>query len=159
MTDDLNAPNATFDALPLNAEVRRAIDEAGWTTPTPVQLAAYEPASEGKDLVVQARTGKGKTAAFAIPLVDKRVRGDGGAQVLILAPTRELALQSAREIERIGVHRGIKAVAIYGGAPMDKQVRELEQGGQIVSGTTGRVLDHLRRGTLNAEGLRILVLD
>jgi ATP-dependent RNA helicase DeaD len=158
MTDDLNT-TATFDALPLHTDVRRAIDEAGWTTPTPVQLAAYEPASEGKDLVVQARTGTGKTAAFAIPLVDKRVRGDGGAQVLILAPTRELALQSGREIERIGVHRGIRAVAIYGGAPMDKQVRELEGGAQIVSGTPGRVLDHLRRGTLNGEQLRVLVLD
>src|SRR5689334_8246162 len=91
----------TFDALPLTPETRRAIDEMGFTEPTPVQLACFEPAGAGSDLIVQARTGTGKTAAFGLPLVDKRVRGDGGQQALILAPTRELALQSAKEIERI----------------------------------------------------------
>ncbi len=164
MTDTSSSPAdatlpPTFDAIPLAPEVRRAIDEMGFVTPTPVQIAAFGPAAEGKDLVVQARTGTGKTAAFGLPLVDKRVRPDGGAQVLILAPTRELALQSSREIERLGVHRAIKAVAVYGGAPMEKQVRELEEGAQIVSGTPGRVLDHLRRGTIDGNALRILVLD
>jgi ATP-dependent RNA helicase DeaD len=153
------SPPPTFDALPLSPEVRRAIDEMGFTEPTPVQLATYEPAVSGSDLIVQARTGTGKTAAFGIPLIDRRVRPDGGAQVLILGPTRELALQSARELERIGAHKGIRTVAVYGGAPMERQVRELREGAQIISGTPGRVLDHLRRGTLHGEGLRILVLD
>jgi ATP-dependent RNA helicase DeaD len=125
----------SFDALSLSPEVRQAIDEMGFSSPTPVQLATYEPAASGTDLIVQARTGTGKTAAFG------------------------LALQSAREIERLGRHKGIRTVAVYGGAPMEKQIREIEQGAQIVSGTPGRVLDHLRRGTLNAEGLRVLVLD
>src|SRR5690606_25758566 len=88
----------TFDALGLTEGVRRAIDELGFVEPTPVQVATYGPAVRGADLVVQARTGTGKTAAFGIPLVDRLVRADGGAQALILAPTRELALQSAREI-------------------------------------------------------------
>jgi hypothetical protein len=144
----------TFDLLPLTTEVRAAIDEMGWVTPTPVQLAAFGPASEGSDIVVQARTGTGKTAAFGLPLIDKRVRPEPQTQVLILAPTRELALQSAKELERIGRHRGIRTSAVYGGAPMERQVRELADGAQIVSGTPGRVLDHLRRGTLDPEHIR-----
>src|SRR5262245_15570801 len=154
-----DAPPPTFDAIALSPEVRKAIDEMGFTTPTPVQLAVFEPAASGSDLIVQARTGTGKTAAFAMPLVDRRVRPDAHAQVLILAPTRELALQSARELERVGAHKKIKTVAVYGGAPMERQVREIQQGAHIVSGTPGRVLDHLRRGTLKADDLRVLVLD
>ncbi len=149
----------SFDSLDLTDEVRRAIDEMGFVEPTPVQLAAYGPAVSGADLIVQARTGTGKTAAFGIPLVDRLVKPEGGAQVLILAPTRELALQSARELARLGVHRGIRTAAVYGGAPMERQVRELREGAQIVSGTPGRVLDHLKRGTLDGESIRMLVLD
>jgi len=153
------APVVTFDVLPLSEPVRRALHEIGYTQPTPVQRAVYASAVERRDLIVQARTGTGKTAAFAIPMVDRLVSQDAGAQALILAPTRELALQSAREVERIGQHRGVKTVAIYGGAPMGKQVSELEAGAQIVSGTPGRVLDHLKRGTLDASNIRLLVLD
>jgi ATP-dependent RNA helicase DeaD len=149
----------TFDDLPLTAPVRRAIDEVGWTVPTPVQLHAYGPAVEGKDLIVQARTGTGKTAAFGLPLIDRLVRKDGGVQALILAPTRELALQSQRELEQLGKHSGARVAAVYGGAPMPPQVRQLSEGATIVSGTPGRVLDHLRRGTLDATNLRVLVLD
>lgn len=152
-------PAPTFDALPLSPEVRRAVDELGFTEPTPVQVAVYEPATSGVDLIVQARTGTGKTAAFGLPLVDRRIRLDAGQQALILAPTRELALQSAREIERLGKHKNIRVVAVYGGAPMERQVREIESGAQIISGTPGRVLDHLSRGTLRGEDIRILVLD
>jgi ATP-dependent RNA helicase DeaD len=152
-------PSPTFDALKLSPEVRRALDEIGYTTPTPVQLAAYEPAISGRDIIVQARTGTGKTAAFAIPLADRLVTSKKGVQALVLAPTRELALQSARELDRIGVHRGLRTTAVYGGAPMGKQISELSEGAQIVSGTPGRVLDHLRRGTLDPSGIRALVLD
>ena len=149
----------TIDALALSDDVRRAVSDMGYVHPTPVQLATYEPITQGKDLIVQSRTGTGKTAAFGIPLVDRLVRADGGQQALILAPTRELALQSSRELGRIGKYKGIHTAAVYGGAPMERQVRELREGAQIVSGTPGRVLDHLRRGTLRADAIRILVLD
>ncbi len=157
-TDQPLAP-ATFDALPLGEPVRRAIEEIGWTHPTPVQLETYELAAAGRDLVVQARTGTGKTAAFGIPIVDRLVRPAPHVQALLLAPTRELALQSQRELQRLVRHTGLETVAVYGGAPMDKQVRALRRGAQIVSGTPGRVLDHLRRGTLDVSQLRVLVLD
>ncbi|MEZ4336951.1 MAG: DEAD/DEAH box helicase [Sandaracinaceae bacterium] len=148
-----------FESLGLDPAVLRAIDEMGFVDPTPVQTAVYGPAVAGSDLIVQARTGTGKTAAFGLPLVDRLVEPNGGPQVLILAPTRELALQSSREIGRLGTHRGIHTAAVYGGAPMERQVRELEGGAQIVSGTPGRVLDHLKRRTLDGDKLRILVLD
>ncbi|MDB4944163.1 MAG: DEAD-box ATP-dependent helicase CshA, partial [Labilithrix sp.] len=153
-------PPPTFDALPLSADVRKAIDALGYTNPTPVQLAVFEPATRGKSLVVQARTGTGKTAAFGLPIVDSLIRKSQAAvQALILTPTRELALQVGREIERLGQFRGIRVVSIYGGAPMGKQVEQLSGGAQVVSGTPGRVLDHLRRGTLDPKSIRILVLD
>src|SRR5689334_10364615 len=135
----------TFDALPLSDDVRRALDEIGYTHPTPVQLATYEPAVAGRDIIVQARTGTGKTAAFAIPLADKIVKNEPRVQALVLAPTRELALQSTKELSRIGRYRSLRAAAVYGGAPMGRQITELEAGAQIVSGTPGRVLDHLRQ--------------
>jgi len=150
----------TFDVLPLSPEVRRAIDEMGYRHPTPVQRAVFEAASEGRSLVVQARTGTGKTAAFGLPMVDRLVRPSVKAvQALVLCPTRELALQVGREIEQIGKYKGIKVVPIYGGAPMGKQVEALESGAQIVCGTPGRVLDHLRQKTLDPSSIRVLVLD
>src|SRR5277367_1796527 len=97
------AAEPTFDAIPLSADVRRAIDAMGYRHPTPVQRAVFEPAAEGRSLVVQARTGTGKTAAFALPIVDRLVRSSVKAvQALALCPTRELALQVSREIEQIG---------------------------------------------------------
>jgi ATP-dependent RNA helicase DeaD len=149
----------TFDALPLSSAVRRAIDELGFTAPTPVQRAAYAPAAEGKDLIVQSRTGTGKTLAFGLPLVDRLVRPGEGTSALILAPTRELSLQSERALNDIGKYLGVRSVAIYGGAPMERQVAQLRDGVEIVSGTPGRVLDHIRRGTLDPSGIRVLVLD
>jgi ATP-dependent RNA helicase DeaD len=154
------AAEPTFDVLPLAADVRRAIDAMGYRAPTPVQLAVFEPASEGRDLVVQARTGTGKTAAFALPIIDRIVRtSTKGVQALVLCPTRELALQVSRELEQIGQFRGTRVVAIYGGAPMTRQVAALEAGVHIVVGTPGRVLDHLRHKTLDPSGVRVLVLD
>src|SRR5580658_6273901 len=150
----------TFDVLPLSADVRRAIDEMGYRHPTPVQRAVFEAAAEGRSLVVQARTGTGKTAAFGLPIVDRLVRSSVKAvQALVLCPTRELALQVSREVEQIGQFRGTKIVAIYGGTSMSRQVEALEAGAQIVVGTPGRVLDHLRQRTLDPSGIRLLVLD
>jgi ATP-dependent RNA helicase DeaD len=155
-------PNATptFDALPLSSEVRRAVDELGYVHPTPVQTAVFEPASRGKDLVVQARTGTGKTAAFGLPLVDSIVkRGVPAVQALVLSPTRELALQITREIDALAKHRGVRTSAVYGGAPMARQVADIKGGAQIVIGTPGRVLDHLHRGTMDPATIRCLILD
>jgi ATP-dependent RNA helicase DeaD len=150
----------TFDSLPLSAELRQAVDELGYTHPTPVQRAVFEPAMRGRDLAVQARTGTGKTAAFGLPLIDGLVKqGTAEVQALVLCPTRELALQVSRELESLGKHRGVKVAAVYGGAPMPRQVQQIQDGAQIVSGTPGRVLDHLRRGTLDPARIRTLVLD
>jgi len=148
-----------FAELHLSEPVLRALDEIGYSDPTPVQTATYPVAITGRDLIVQARTGTGKTAAFGIPLVDKLVSPDPHVQALVLAPTRELAVQSQREIARLAQHKQLHTVAIYGGAPMGRQVEELRSGAQIVSGTPGRVLDHLRRGTLDPSHLKVLVLD
>jgi ATP-dependent RNA helicase DeaD len=150
---------ATFDSIPLSPAVRRAIDELGFVTPTAVQRAAFEPAALGHDLIVQSRTGTGKTLAFGLPLVDRLVLEGHGLQALILAPTRELALQSQRALEQIGKYKGLGTAAVYGGAPMERQVAQLKQGAEIVSGTPGRVLDHIKRGTLDPSGIRVLVLD
>jgi ATP-dependent RNA helicase DeaD len=158
-TPNESSPAGGFAALNLSEPVMRALDEIGYSDPTPVQAATYPLAIAGRDIIVQARTGTGKTAAFGIPLVDKLVNAQPGAQALVLAPTRELAVQSQREIARLGQHRGLHTVAIYGGAPMGRQIEELQSGAQIVSGTPGRVLDHLRRGTLDASRLRVLILD
>ena len=150
----------TFDALPLSSELRRAIDDMGYVNPTPVQLAVWQPAAGGVDLVVQARTGTGKTAAFGMPIVDRLVRRSQKAvQALILCPTRELALQVSRELDALGQHRGVETTAIYGGAPMPKQIEAISRGAQVIAGTPGRVLDHLRRGTLDPGQVRTLVLD
>ena len=154
------ADQPTFDALPLSPDVRQAIDELGYTHPTPVQLAVFDPAIRGVSLVVQARTGTGKTAAFGLPLVDQLIRRNvPKVQALVLTPTRELALQVGREIEKLGKHRGVTVACIYGGAPMGKQIEALASGAQVVAGTPGRVLDHLRRKTLDPSALKVLILD
>jgi ATP-dependent RNA helicase DeaD len=158
-TSDSEPQAGGFTALRLGEPILRALDEIGYSEPTPVQAATYPLAVAGRDIIVQARTGTGKTAAFGIPLVDKLVTRDPYVQALVLAPTRELALQSQRELARLGQHKQLHVVAIYGGAPMGRQIEELQGGAQIVSGTPGRVLDHLRRGTLEPSRLRVLVLD
>src|SRR5262249_53170119 len=142
--DEKEAPHVTFDAMPLAPDVRKAIDALGYVHPTPVQLAVFEPAARGRSVVVQARTGTGQTAAFGLPIVDTLVKKSiAGVQALVLTPTRELALQVAREVEQIAQFRGTKIVAIYGGAPMGRQITALEEGAQVVVGTPGRVLDHI----------------
>ncbi|MFZ5897362.1 MAG: DEAD/DEAH box helicase [Myxococcota bacterium] len=153
-------PPPTFDVIPLSGELRRAIDDLGYVHPTPVQRAVFEPASRGRDLVVQARTGTGKTAAFGLPLIDSIVRRkEASVQALVLCPTRELALQVTRELEALAKYRGTRVVAVYGGAPMPRQIDQIRAGAQILVGTPGRVLDHLGRGTLDPRAVRAVVLD
>ncbi|MEQ9324161.1 MAG: DEAD/DEAH box helicase [Polyangiaceae bacterium] len=150
----------TFDDLPLSDELRRALSDMDYDTPTPVQAAVFESASGGRDLVVQARTGTGKTTAFGLPIVDRLVSaGSKRVQAMILCPTRELALQVSRELDRLCAHKPLKITAIYGGAPIGRQIDALKDGTQIVVGTPGRVLDHLRRKTMDPSGIKALVLD
>lgn len=158
--DAAGSPPPTFDVLKLSPDVRKAVDELGYVHPTPVQRAVFDPVSRGVDLVVQARTGTGKTAAYGLPVIDSVVRRSVGVvQVLVLCPTRELALQVSRDLEALAKHRGTKIAAVYGGAPMGRQVQKIQDGAQVVAGTPGRVLDHLRRGTLNPKGIRAVILD
>ena len=158
--DPSAAPPPTFDVLPLSAEVKHAVDDLGYVHPTPVQRAVFEPAARGADLVVHARTGTGKTAAYGLPLVDSLIkRNKAAVQALILCPTRELALQVARELQALAKYREVKVAAIYGGAPMPAQVAAIREGAQILAGTPGRVLDHLRRKTLDPSTIRSVVLD
>lgn len=166
MTEQLAALSAdeaqqpTFDLLPLSTEVRKAVDELGYKNPTPVQKAVFESAAAGRDIVVQARTGTGKTAAFGLPVVDRIIDLSTAApQVLILSPTRELALQINRELEKLAVYKGVKCTAVYGGASMGPQVDAIRDGTHVIAGTPGRVLDHLERGTLDPKTIRALILD
>jgi ATP-dependent RNA helicase DeaD len=150
---------SSFAALALSAETLRSLEQKGYTAPTEVQAETIPLALAGKDLVVQSRTGTGKTAAFAVPLVEKIDATRDAVQALILAPTRELALQVAQETVEIGRGRGIKVESVYGGDSMERQIEGIRAGAQVIAGTPGRVLDHLRRGTLDFSGVRYLVLD
>ncbi len=148
-----------FDDLPLCDELRRGIAEKGYLRPTPVQSAAFKPLLAGKDLIVRSKTGTGKTAAFGIPLLERIPAGAGEPRVLVLCPTRELAIQVADEIAELGKHKGSKVVAIYGGASMSTQVAALRAGAEFIVGTPGRVYDHIRRGTLDLSHAQAAVLD
>ena len=131
----------------------------GFEEPSPIQIQAVPPLLRGEDVIGQAQTGTGKTAAFAIPAL-QRLQADGPRpQVLVLTPTRELALQVAEEVSRIGAHLGAREAAIYGGQPIERQIRALRAGVDVVVGTPGRLLDHMRRGTLRLDGVRFVVLD
>jgi ATP-dependent RNA helicase DeaD len=152
--------SASFASLELGPEVLRAVADMGFAEPMQVQSEVIPRVLAGRDLMVQSRTGSGKTAAFGIPLVDRLVNPeDKFVQAIVLMPTRELALQVAGEVARIAAFRPIDVVPVYGGAPMGRQIEQLRAGGQIVCGTPGRVLDHLRRGTLVLDRVRCVVLD
>ncbi|HEY2903842.1 MAG TPA: DEAD/DEAH box helicase [Polyangia bacterium] len=150
----------SFAELGLRPEVLRAVEEMGFTEPMPVQAAVLPLTTAGRDLMVQSRTGSGKTAAFGIPFANSIVNPDDKfVQAVVLLPTRELALQVASELAKIVTYRKAVVVPVYGGAPMGRQVEQLRAGGQIVCGTPGRVLDHLRRGTLKLDRVKCAVLD
>ncbi len=158
-SDESTAGPRSFAALSLSAETLCSLADKGYTVPTEVQAETIPLALAGKDLVVQSRTGTGKTAAFAIPLVEKIDAARESVQAVVLAPTRELALQVAQEVGEIGRGRGIKVECVYGGDSMERQLEGIRAGAQVIAGTPGRVLDHLRRGTLDFSGVRSLVLD
>jgi len=148
----------SFAEFKLSQPLADAIAAMGFEKPTPVQVHTYERVLSGEDLIIQAQTGTGKTAAFGMPFA-MRLDPKGGIQALVLAPTRELALQVSREIDAIGKGSGVMSAAVYGGASFTKQVDDVGAGAQIVVGTPGRVLDHMRRGTIGFEKLKVLVLD
>jgi ATP-dependent RNA helicase DeaD len=150
---------ARFGALEIHPDVARAIDELGFMAPTPVQAQAIPILRSGKDLLAQAQTGTGKTAAFAIPIIEKVDPALKQPQALVIVPTRELALQVTREFGVIGKYRHAHEVAIYGGVPYGPQERALKRGAQIVIGTPGRLLDHIDRGTLSLSSIKIVILD
>jgi ATP-dependent RNA helicase DeaD len=149
----------SFAALDLRAETLASLEAKGYKAPTDVQAEAIPRALAGKDLVVQSRTGTGKTAAFGLPIAEKVEPERAEVQAVVLTPTRELALQVADEVSALGRGRGIKVETIYGGDSMDRQLEGLRAGAQVVVGTPGRVLDHLRRRTLRFDRVKLLVLD
>jgi len=148
-----------FDSLGLSEQVARAVTELGFEAPTPIQARAIPLLLAGQDLIGQAQTGTGKTAAFAIPIIQQCNLSQTATQALILEPTRELAIQVAGGILALAKHTGLRVVPVYGGQPLDRQFRALRDGAQIVVGTPGRVMDHLRRGTLSVENVRLCILD
>jgi ATP-dependent RNA helicase DeaD len=149
----------SFDTLGLSELVRRAVAEAGFESPTPIQARTIPLLLAGRDLIGQAQTGTGKTAAYALPLIERITPTRMDTQALVLAPTRELAVQIAGEIHTLARYTGLRVVPVYGGQPIDRQFRALRAGAQIVVGTPGRILDHLRRGTLTLQMVRLCVLD
>jgi ATP-dependent RNA helicase DeaD len=151
--------DVSFDDLKISEPLRRAIAERGYLHPTPVQAKAFQPVLEGRDLIVRSKTGTGKTAAFGIPLLERLPDGEKQVKVLVLCPTRELALQVATEISSLAKYRKLSVAAIYGGAPMRAQETALEEGAAIVVGTPGRVYDHIRRKNLKLEACAHAVLD
>jgi ATP-dependent RNA helicase DeaD len=151
--------NATFDQIGLAEPLLKAVRDAGFESPTPIQAQAIPHMLAGRDLIGQAQTGTGKTAAFGLPTIQLIQAGQQTVQALILAPTRELAVQVAGEIHSFSRHAGIKVVPVYGGQPIDRQFRALRAGAHVVVGTPGRLLDHIRRGSLDLAGVRICVLD
>src|SRR3954464_12755403 len=149
-----------FAELGLSPEVLKAVDKMGVEEASPIQTAVIPTILTGRDVVGQSSTGSGKTAAFALPAIEKVDAQKRAVQVLILCPTRELAVQVAEETGKLAFFkRGVREVPIYGGQSYDRQFRALEAGVQIVIGTPGRIMDHMDRGTLRLEALKVVVLD
>lgn len=155
----MSSDERTFRELGLSENLLRALDELGYEKPTPIQSASIDPLMAGKDILGQAQTGTGKTGAFALPLLNK-VTSQTTPQILVLAPTRELAVQVAEAFSSYAKFmKNFHVLPIYGGQSMQQQLNALKRGPQVIVGTPGRVMDHMRRGTLKLETLQALVLD
>ena len=149
-----------FEDLPISDEIKRSIAEIGFEEPSPIQAQSIPVILSGKDVIGQAQTGTGKTAAFSIPILEKVDPNNQNIQALILAPTRELAIQVSKEIRKLGKFKsGIKTLPVYGGQPIDRQIKALKSGVQVVIGTPGRVIDHINRKTLKLDDVKMVVLD
>jgi ATP-dependent RNA helicase DeaD len=159
-TAELVEPREGFHSLSLSPPILAALERAEYVQPTPIQAALIPHALEGRDVIGQAQTGTGKTAAFLLPFLDKwRDRNEPGPQAIVLAPTRELVVQVAEEARKLAPSRNCRVVPIYGGQRFRMQLTEMKKGFAIAVGTPGRVLDHLSRGTLQLDRARYVVLD
>ncbi len=149
-----------FSSLAISDEILQAVTDMGFVSPSPIQAEAIPPILAGRDVIGQAQTGTGKTAAFGIPALELIDTQDRSVQALILCPTRELALQVADEIRKLAKHkRGVRIEAIYGGDSIERQIRSLKSGVHIVIGTPGRVMDHMERNTLKLDNVKMMILD
>ncbi|GAB3559136.1 DEAD/DEAH box helicase [Spirosoma fluminis] len=149
-----------FSNLDISDELLQAVTDMGFVSPSPIQAEAIPPILAGRDVIGQAQTGTGKTAAFGIPALELIDVQDRSVQTLVLCPTRELALQVADEIKKLAKYkRGIRIEAIYGGDSIDRQIRSLKSGVHIVIGTPGRVMDHMERNTLKLGNVKMMILD
>lgn len=152
--------NPGFNDLKLSREIQKAITDMGFEEATPIQSQSIPFMLEGKDVIGQAQTGTGKTAAFGIAAIEKVDPRNLAVQAVILCPTRELAIQVSEELKKLSKYkRGIEILPVYGGQPIDRQIRALRKGVQIIIGTPGRVMDHMERRTLKLDSVKMMVLD
>ncbi len=149
-----------FEELNISANIKKAVVEMGFSVATPIQSAAIPVLMEGRDIIAQARTGSGKTAAFAIPIIERIDLSRIGLQALVVCPTRELAIQVTEEFRKLfKYYQGLEVVTAYGGQDINIQLRALSQKPQIVVGTPGRLIDHMWRGTIRLDDVNFVVLD
>lgn len=148
-----------FKDLPLSTQVMKGIEELGFDNLFPIQAQAITPLLEGKDVIGQAQTGTGKTAAFGIPMIERLDPDSRNVQGLVLVPTRELAVQVAEHISQLGKYSSLRILPVYGGEPIERQIRPLRRGVHIVVGTPGRIIDLLKRHILSFASVRTVVLD
>ena len=152
--------NSGFKELNLSKEIHKAITDMGFEEATAIQAQSIPPMLEGKDVIGQAQTGTGKTAAFGITILENIDAKNKDVQAVILCPTRELAIQVAGELNKLSKYKkGISILPVYGGQPIGRQIKALKQGVQIIIGTPGRVMDHLNRRTLKVGGVKMMILD
>ena len=157
--DKLGGSYLKFKDLGLIPELLEAVQRAGFEEATPIQEGTIPLALEGKDVIGQAQTGTGKTAAFGLPMLQKIDTSAKEVQGLVIAPTRELAIQTQEELYRLGRDKKVKVQVVYGGADIGRQIRSLKERPHIVVGTPGRLLDHINRRTLKLGNIETLVLD
>ena len=158
----MHADTDGFAALELDPRLLSTIATLGYEEPTPIQREAIPPLLAGRDLLAEAPTGTGKTAAFALPTLQRitiGAAGDAGPSALVLVPTRELAMQVAEALTKYGREMGARVVPVYGGQPIGQQLRSLRRGVDVVVATPGRAVDHLTRGSLRLDGVMVVILD
>jgi len=159
MTTTHTDTQSAFGALGLGPEVLRAVEDAGYSTPTPIQTQAIPIALKGRDIMGLAQTGTGKTAAFTLPIVDRLIGGPRRTRALILTPTRELCLQVEESVRKYAAHAELDVAAVFGGVAFEPQEQALRGGVDVVVATPGRLLDHIERGNADLSELEVLVLD
>ncbi len=157
--DDIVETAVTFADLGLSPDVLRAVEDAGYRHPTPIQVEAIPLALEGRDLMGLAQTGTGKTAAFTLPIIERLVNGPNRVRALVLTPTRELCVQVDESFRKYSKYSGIKVLAVYGGVALEPQTKALRKGVDVVVATPGRLLDHIERQNVVFDDLEVLVLD